>query len=226
MIKNIILVALFINYYVCAYGTAEMPSDLLEKNTEANVILDLTVSRLTTLLNNINVMRANFTQVINNKNGVNLQEQSGVMQLKKPNLLRWQILTPDQMLIVTDGNKIWQYDVDLAQVIIKNFTQEITDTKISKLLLGDVSKMLINFNVSILDNVGFLCFELINKNIQQDDSFVKARLGFNENQQLIMVKLYDQLDQETEFLFNDIKNSVDSNAFKFVMPQDVDVIED
>lgn len=226
MIKNIILVVLFINYYVCAYGTAEMPSDLLENNTEATAILDPTVSRLTTLLNNINVMRANFTQVINNKNGVNLQEQSGVMQLKKPNLLRWQILTPDQMLIVTDGNKIWQYDVDLAQVIIKNFTQEITDTKISKLLLGDVSKMLINFNINILDNSDFLCFELINKNIQQDDSFVKAQLGFNEKQQLIMVKLYDQLDQETEFLFNDIKNSVDSNAFKFVMPQDVDVIED
>lgn len=184
------------------------------------------VAELTGLLSTLSTMSAEFKQTVMNKNGVYLQEQTGKLQLKKPNLLRWEVLMPDQMLIVTDGNKVWHYDEDLAQVIIKKFDQEITDTKISKLLLGDVTKTLENFNISILDNTDYLCFELINKNNQLDDSFVKAELGFNDNQQLIMIKIYDHLSQETEFLFNNIKNSVDLNAFKFIVPKDVDIIED
>jgi len=195
---------------------------------------DSAVTQLTQLLNNFTIMQADFTQTVTNRAGTILQEQTGVMQLKKPNLFRWQTLAPDQMLIVTDGDKIWNYDVDLAQVIIKKFGSEITDAKIASLLLGDLQKMLINFDVNIIENYNndianneiTVCFELNNKNFQQDDVFIKARLGFNEKQQLIMIKLYDQLNQETEFTFSKIKDTVDDSVFKFVTPEGVDVIED
>ena len=195
---------------------------------------DSSATQLTQLLNNFTIMQANFTQTVTNRAGTILQEQTGVMQLKKPNLFRWQTLAPDQMLIVTDGNKIWNYDVDLGQVIIKKFGSEITDAKIASLLLGDLQKMLINFDINIIENYNndvanndvTICFELNNKNFQQDDAFIKARLGFNEKQQLIMIKLYDQLNQETEFNFSKIKDAIDADAFKFVTPKGVDVIED
>lgn len=219
MFKNIISIILLI-YSINLY--ASQNTDIVETIAPERD----PVAELTSLLSNVRTMSADFKQVVINKNGVYLQEQTGKFQLKKPNLLRWQVLNPDQMLIVTDGSKIWHYDEDLAQVIIKNFNQEISDTKISKLLLGDSKEILANFDVNILENTDFLCFELTTKNSQPDDNFIKAELSFDDKQQLVKIKAYDQLSQETEFLFSNIKSSVDSNAFKFIMPKDVDVIED
>lgn len=219
MFKNIILTILLI----CSVNLyASQNPDIVESVAPERD----PVAELTSLLSNIKTMSAEFKQIITNKNGVYLQEQTGKIQLKKPNLLRWQVLSPDQMLIVTDGSKIWHYDEDLAQVIVKNFNQEITDTKISKLLLGDIQETLANFSVNILENKDLSCFELITKNDQAEDTFIKAELGFDDKQQLVMIKIYDQLAQETEFTFTNIKSSVDLNAFKFIMPKDVDVIED
>lgn len=186
------------------------------------------IEQLTKLLNNLSIIYAHFTQIVSNKHGVTLQEQTGIMQIKKPNLLNWRVLTPDQMLIITDGNKIWNYDIDLNQVIVKNFNSSIADNKISGLLLGDVNKILNNYIVNKLENnnSNLSCFELNNKNSNHEDSFVKAQLCFNNKQQLTMVKLYDQLDQETEFMFSKIKSRVEPNAFKFIMPENVDILED
>ncbi len=211
MIKKLILFIIAFTYSIGAYAK--------EPTAEA---------QLTQLLNNFTVINANFTQTIINKTGAILQEQKGRMQLKKPNLLRWETLTPDQMLIISDGKKIWSYDKDLEQVIVKNFSSEIVDTKIASLLLGDLQKMLLNFDVTLLEEQcnAVTCFELKTKNFQQEEAFVKAELGFNDAGQLVMLKLYDQLDQETEFNFHKIKNKVDPNAFKFTVPKGVDLIED
>lgn len=191
---------------------------------------DSSFEQLTKLLNDLTSMHAHFTQTVTNKSGINLQEQTGIMQLKKPNLLRWQTLTPDQTLLVVDGNKIWNYDEDLRQVIVKNFSSEINDAKIAGLLLGDLQKMLDNFEISKLENFDnkniIIGFVLKAKDFQKDDIFVKAELGFNNKNQLVMLKLYDQLEQETEFLFSKIKNIVDIKEFKFVVPEGVDIIED
>ena len=195
---------------------------------------DSPAAQLTQLLGNFTAMQADFTQTVTNRAGAILQEQTGEMQLKKPNLFRWQIWSPDQMLIITDGNKIWNYDVDLGQVIIKKFGSEITDAKIANLLLGDLQTMIVHFDVVLVENYSTeignndisICFELTTKNFQQEDAFTKARLGFNAKQQLIMIKLYDQLNQETEFNFNKIKDTIDADAFKFVVPEGVDVFED
>jgi len=201
--------------------------------TEAN---QQTVAELTALLNGINFINANFTQVVTNKSGYLVQEQVGTVQLVKPNLLHWQVLAPDHMLIVTDGNKIWNYDIDLEQVTIKHFSKEINNTKIANLLFGDISKTLSNFEVVALVNKdsdaiqkcnAYTCFELnSNNNSTEEDPFVKAVLGFNKNKKLVMLRFYDQLDQETVFNFYKFRNSVDPKVFKFTLPEDVDVIED
>ena len=199
--------------------------------TYADHIQDnIAATQLTEMLNNITIINAHFTQTVTNKSGLILQEQLGTIQLKKPNLLHWQVLSPDHMLIVTDGNKIWNYDLDLEQVTVKNFSSEITNTKIASLLFGDLQKMLNNFNVVNLNNEcnTDYCFELNNKNnnTSEEDSFTKAHLGFNKSKQLTMLRLYDQLDQETVFNFVKFKNTVDNKLFKFTVPDGVDVIEE
>lgn len=193
-----------------------------------NALTDTAVIKLAELLNNITVIHANFNQTVTNKSGYILQEQAGTVQLAKPNLLNWQVLTPDHMLIVTDGNKIWNYDMDLEQVTVKDFSSEINNTKIASLLFGDANKLLSNFDVTYANKCdAYVCFHLnSNKNTNEDDAFVKADLGFNKNKQLVMFRLYDQLDQETVFNFTKYKNKIDPKVFKFITPEGVDVITD
>lgn len=186
-------------------------------------------TQLTDLLNNIQIINADFAQTVINKSGAVLQEQAGTIQLKKPNLLNWQVLTPDHMLIVIDGKKIWNYDIDLEQITVKKFSSDINSTKFASLLLGDLQKMLNNFDVFELDNNCDFdsCFELNSKkNTAEEDSFVKAQLGFNKSKQLVMLRLYDQLDQETIFNFSKFKNTIDPKVFKFNVPEGIDIIED
>lgn len=228
--------------------------DLGQDNSSFNNIIgdESATKELTKLLNNITTMNANFTQIITNRAGYTLQEQAGVVQLVKPNLLHWQVLTPDHILIISDGEKIWNYDLDLEQVTVKKFSSEINNTKIANLLFGDAAKTLENFYVT---SVGDLHFELnssivnnlekrkvnidsinnvdnignnkdyINENNTIEDVFVKAEVLFNKSNKLIMLRFYDQLDQETTINFSKFKNQVNRNIFKFKIPDGVDVVE-
>jgi outer membrane lipoprotein carrier protein len=105
--------------------------------------------KLVTLLNNINIINADFTQTVTNKSGKIIQQQTGTVQLKKPYLLNWQILSPDQLQIVIDGKKVWHYDIDLEQVMVKELdTVTNSGSKIADLLLGDLQQSLDNFTIN------------------------------------------------------------------------------
>lgn len=212
MIKKIITIAL-LTILLITNGFAE-------NNHDATL-------QLIDLLNNIQIINANFTQTVINKSGAVLQEQAGIIQLKKPNSLNWQVLNPDHISIVTDGKKIWHYDQDLEQVTIKNFASEINNTKFASLFFGDIEKTLNNFDISELENNCDvqICFELNSKK-NNDDAFIKAQLGFNKSNQLVILRLYDQLDQETIFNFSKFKKTINPNIFKFQLPEGVDVIEE
>jgi outer membrane lipoprotein carrier protein len=203
--------------------------------------------QLADLLTNIKLIHANFTQMIVNQSGYVMQEQAGILQLVKPNLLHWQVLTPDHNIIVSDGKKIWNYDIDLDQVTVKKFSLEYYNNKIINLLLGEVDKFLENFVVSQEDK---LHFKLNNKyehpktnnninaqenNIDLNDNdnqnnmgnfFTEIDLVFNKSKQLVKLSFADHMNQQTIISFSKFTNKVDRSIFNFKVPEGVDVIED
>lgn len=210
----------------------------IENNSKIN-------SELLKLLNNIKFIHADFTQTMINKSGDVLQEQFGIIQLKKPNLLNWQILNPDHLLIIIDGKNIWNYDIDLEQITVKKFKADNNNYKIINLLLGNVTQNLNDFKIILLTNNCNVknvnrCFRLINnkklllsrsKSIEKkqekfSENFSQFDLGFNQQQQLVLLRFYDQLEQQTIFNFYKFKPMLKKSAFKFIIPKGIDLIKE
>ena len=71
------------------------------------------IARLTKLLTQAQTITGSFSQLSLDGSGVNLQETTGKMALKRPGLMRWHTDPPLEQLLVSNGQKVWLYDPDL-----------------------------------------------------------------------------------------------------------------
>jgi outer membrane lipoprotein carrier protein len=176
--------------------------------------------QLTTLLQNLHTMQANFAQVINDNNGNIVQQSSGRMALQRPGLFRWDTSQPNQQLIIADGKNIWIYDKDLAQITKQ---RQNTSANAPGLLLSDsVDQLAKRFRIEAMNN-NPSAFKLIPV---QRDLFQSVVLAFSPNGQLQQMILHDNLGQITQIDFTNVtvNNSLSANLFHFQPPPGVDVV--
>src|SRR5687768_9284600 len=74
---------------------------------------------LNQLLRNIRSMRADFIQTLMDNNGKMIQQSWGKMALQRPGQFRWETKRPNEQLIVANGSRLWIYDPDLQQVVVR-----------------------------------------------------------------------------------------------------------
>ncbi len=77
------------------------------------------LDQLRHFLDNASTAQASFSQQVLNKSGRAGQQASGSMSFQRPGKFRWEYTKPYRQLIVGDGSKLWTYDEDLNQVVIK-----------------------------------------------------------------------------------------------------------
>jgi len=166
--------------------------------------------------------QADFRQRSSNSTGDRTQESSGTLYLQKPGRFRWDYREPNHQLIVSDGAKIWLYDVELEQVTVKTVDESLSMTP--ALLLAGKSNITDSFDVTRVGNrEGIDWLELIPR--RTDTDFVQLRLGFG-NGELKLMELKDKLQQSTRIEFSDIRRNprLAGDLFTFVPPPGVDVI--
>ncbi len=172
------------------------------------------------LLNNIHTMQANFNQTVSDTKGKILNRSQGQMSLQRPGKFRWDVLRPNRQLIITDGRKLWVYDVDLEQVTVRHFSHEAGEAP--ALLLSDTNtKLAEDFNVRAVNHT----FILTPKD--KSSMFESIKLGF-VNQQIRDMQLQDHLGHVTSIQFNHviINTSLSPTLFNFKAPAKVDVIDE
>ena len=183
--------------------------------------------RLNTLLSNTKSMTANFTQTTKGANGgkSGLSAKNGTfsgnVSLQRPNNFRWNITSPSEQLIVTDGSALWVYDKDLEQVTRQSTDQQVGNTP-ALLLSGDPSKIAKNFKIT-QPNATKNYYVLYPKS--SGSNFNSLAVSFNGGKPVMMV-LNDSLGQVTSIKFSNVKTntSIPSSQFKFTPPKGVDVI--
>ncbi len=94
------------------------------------------VARLKKFYDEIHTVKADFYQVVTDKQGKKIQEVYGQMQLKRPNKFRWNYSKPFEQQIMSDGKKIWLYDTELAQVSVQDLSKALGSSP-AGLLSGD-----------------------------------------------------------------------------------------
>ncbi len=77
-----------------------------------------------------------FRQVVAAKGQQGTRESTGTFSFQRPGKFRWVYETPYEQLIVGDGEKLWVYDRDLNQVIVRKLDRRLGSTP-AALLAGD-----------------------------------------------------------------------------------------
>ncbi|MXP67499.1 outer membrane lipoprotein chaperone LolA [Pantoea sp. Aalb] len=77
-------------------------------------------------LNKIKNFYAVFEQQVTNSNNINVQNGRGELWIKRPNLFKWHMTTPDENTIISDGKNLWFYNSFIKEVsvsLLKNFSK-------------------------------------------------------------------------------------------------------
>lgn len=176
---------------------------------------------LENFLENTQTLEANFQQTLRAHDGEILQQTEGEFYLNRPAKFRWNYKSPYEQIIVSDGERIWIYDVDLQQVTVQKQSSGLPATPMA--LLEDSSKLHKNFNVLPLDeHDGVYRLKLLSKTKEAD--FGEIVVGLDDKG-LRFMQLHDQFEQVTDIVFSDINTNkkLAKEIFEFIPPEGVDV---
>lgn len=182
-------------------------------------------AQLTQLLSGFNAMTANFMQTMYSGKNKVMQKSSGKMALQRPGKFRWQIVQPNPQLLIADGQFLWIYDMDLAQVTRQKLSAANANSP-AYLLSGSVKALQKRFVISKMNKSGNAGVWFRLKPRAKSDLFQWIELHFVNNQ-LVGMQMTDSLGQLSAFTFTNIKINppMAPTLFKFTAPKGVDVIK-
>ncbi|MCB1688886.1 MAG: outer membrane lipoprotein chaperone LolA [Halioglobus sp.] len=176
------------------------------------------VNALIIAMEPIKRLQGSFTQRQYGENNVLLAESSGTFRLLRPGYFAWEILSPDEQLIIAGPEFIWHHDRDLETVTRRPVTTNADMTPL-QILGGDESALREKFQV-VQTAVG--TFQL---------TPLAPGIGFKQltlvldGAQLAGMEIQDNLDQRVEITFSDLdsESALSSADFAFTPPQGADL---
>ena len=173
--------------------------------------------------NNIDTMRAEFTQINKGVSSTSAIQGSGEIFLEKPNKLFWEMLEPYRKTMVINGSNMIFYDEDLNQALISDY---IKDNNSSWINLFMESKY--NNNAQLIKEQTLIGDQYyVSFMIDDFRDQYKSVIFVFQNERLNKVKLEDLSSQtiEIEFTAFEINPIIKETLFNFTVPQSADVID-
>jgi len=171
-------------------------------------------------------VRANFHQVVTDKQGRKVQEVDGEMQLLRPNKFRWDYHQPYEQQIISDGKQVWLYDTELAQVTVRSLDKSIGSSPAALLAGGaaiDKTFKLANAssNAPSKDKLEWVSATPNDK----ESGFDKILMGFNGSK-IQEMSLIDSFGHTTKIVFSgvEVNAALEEKNFLFKTPKGVDVV--
>ena len=178
-------------------------------------------SDMAQLFANVDSIEANFKQIMVLSKDKS-QETSGVLYVRSPNKFRLEYHKPYKQLYIADGKKLWSYDEDLEQVIVKQQGQALASSP--AMVLSNPQALEKNYIVEKQGKWdGQDWYKLTPK--VSDGNFEFVRLAF-ENKKIATMELKDSFGQFNRLIFQKVRyNATFSNSiFVFTPPEGADVI--
>ena len=188
----------------------------------ANLAVADGISSLRDFFNNTNSMRAQFSQVVNDKQGRKEQEVEGTMQLQRPNKFRWDYKKPYEQQIVSDGKQVFLFDADFQQVTIRELSKALGSSPAALLAGGEaVEKSFTLKNATRKDGLTWVLALPKDK----DSGFERVLLGFKV-EELRKMEMYDSFNHVTHITFTEVERNpaLQEATFLFTTPKGADVV--
>ena len=170
----------------------------------------------------VKTFQASFNQVVLDEALNPIQESAGTLYIERPDKFRWDYTVPFKQEIVSDGEQIWVYDLELQQVTVRKMDGALGNTP--AILLAGRGKIGDNFTVKSMGKQGTLEWvKMIPK--ENDGGFEDIRIGF-ENGKLRKLEMIDSFGHITRISLSDNRENkrISKKKFAFVPPKGVDVV--
>jgi outer membrane lipoprotein carrier protein len=163
-----------------------------------------------------------FRQIVAGKGQPVRRESTGTFSFQRPGKFRWSYVAPYEQLIVGDGERLWIYDRDLNQVIVRKLDTALGSTP-AALLAGD-SALERNFDLADAGSADGLDYVDATPRTS-DTGFASVRIGFAGNLPRTM-ELKDAFGNVTQLVFSGFERNpgLDAGQFRFVPPRGADVV--
>lgn len=79
-------------------------------------------------LSKINSFHTNFSQKVTSAEGDLIQQGDGELWVQRPNLFNWNMKSPDESVLISDGKDLWFYNPFVEQVTVTSLKDATTDT--------------------------------------------------------------------------------------------------
>lgn len=171
----------------------------------------------------IQSMSADFTQkLVDGQNNGQLNSV-GTMELKKPKFFKWTTSKPNNQEIVSNGSKLWIYDGDLEQLIVKKVSNNISQFPYLILLSKNTNNINKLFNVTKKNDNTYIL-------TPKDDQMINnIKIKFAPNGQLKGLGISTSLHQYTQITFSNVKTNIKTiknSNFNFKAPKGTDTIDE
>jgi outer membrane lipoprotein carrier protein len=165
--------------------------------------------------------KSSFQQVVTGKDRRD-RASAGTFSFQRPGRFRWSYDKPIEQLIVGDGTKLWIFDRDLNQVIVRSQAAALGGSP-AALLAGDNA---LERNFTLTDagsESGLAMVEARPKSA--DGSLSRVRIGFRDNLPRRM-ELLDAFGNSTVLTFDHFERNpaLDPALFAFTPPAGADVV--
>lgn len=178
--------------------------------------------------------KADFKQVVSSPNkagqGTRSKSSSGTFAFVRPHQFRFDYQKPFAQTIVADGQTLWLYDVDLAQVSARKQAQTLGTTPAALIATAtDVAALQKDFTLQAQpDAEGLQWVQATPKN--KDSTLSEVRVGLRvEDTRVTLSKLdiADAMGQRSLITFERFESNpaaLPMSLFQFVPPKGVDVV--
>lgn len=196
---------------------------LVTQSGSANA--DSALQQLDAMLANINTLSAEVEQLIVESDGGVLEESRIQLHLKKPDGFYWETITPFPELIVTNGELLWNYQPDLEQVVVENWSEQRSELA-AQLLSGNTDNLSEEYQVALDDASGSTVREFNLTPLASDSVYAEIKISFME-EELDMIHLRHKNGEQTVWRFHAVQRNqpLADSLFEFVPPDDIEVIE-
>ena len=179
------------------------------------------VADLKSWLRETRTLKADFAQT--SAGGIGGGKSQGTMAISRPGKFRWSINRPYTQLMVGDGSRIWLYDPELKQVIVRKSDKALGSTPAALLAGDNDAEQQFNFKA---DGEHAGAEWVIAEPKQNDTGFVRIRIGLAANELKGMV-LEDSFGQITTLAFTNVvrNGDVPGSLFRFTPPAGADVLK-
>lgn len=184
---------------------------------------------LDTFMKGTKDLQASFTQTVYNKRGE--ETSKGRMWVAKPGKFYWDYQSPNPQKIISNGKKVYHYDIDLEQISIRGRDELVGDVAVE--LLNGEDNISRNYNIDrVVKNLtpprlqkwvgNGVTYRLKPKTRQEEYDALWVILDGNS----ISAVMIDGGSSQTILNFTNMKRNVGipASQFEFTPPKGVDVV--